>query len=105
PTDCGTCTACAGDACAGTLPAALQLATMYMPTPFRSDDRALAMALMREHPLATLISNDDDGLPFVTHLPLHLEERGDELVLLGHCARPNPHWKFLQSRPRALISF
>lgn len=63
------------------------------------------MALMRAHPLATLISNDDDGFPFLSHLPLHLEPRGDVLMLLGHCARANPHWRHLQSRPRALVSF
>ena len=61
--------------------------------------------LMREHPFASLISNDDTGLPFVTHLPLHLEERDGTLVLLGHCARPNPHWRYLQARPTALVTF
>jgi transcriptional regulator len=60
---------------------------------------------MREHPFASLISNDDSGLPFVTHLPLHLEDRGGTFFLLGHCAKPNPHWRFLQSRPRALVTF
>lgn len=80
-------------------------ATMYMPPHFDSKDRALAIALMRAHPLATLISTDEAGFPFLSHLPLHLEQRGDELVLLGHCARPNPHWRYLQARPRALASF
>lgn len=67
---------------------------------------------MREHPFASLISNDDAGIPFVTHLPLHLEERpastgsGErDFVLLGHCARPNSHWRFLQARPTALVTF
>ncbi|MDB5871535.1 MAG: FMN-binding negative transcriptional regulator [Ramlibacter sp.] len=60
---------------------------------------------MREHPFASLISNDDTGVPFVTHLPLHLEEHGDDFVLLGHCARPNPHWRYLQARPVAVVTF
>lgn len=79
--------------------------TMYMPPQFHSTDRSLAMALMRDHPLATLISNDDASFPFLSHLPLHLEQRGDTLVLLGHCARPNAHWRYLQARPQALVSF
>ena len=78
---------------------------MYLPPHFNAKDRALATGLMRDHPLASLISNDEDGLPFVSHLPLHLEERGEALVLLGHCARPNPHWRYLQARPTAVVTF
>ena len=40
---------------------------MYLPPQFKSDDSALAARLVREHPFASLISNDDDGFPFVTH--------------------------------------
>ena len=79
---------------------------MYLPPQFNAPDRAHATALMREYPFATLISNDDEGFPFVTQLPLHLDERpGGELVLLGHCAKPNPHWRYLQARPEALVVF
>ena len=78
---------------------------MYLPPQFASKDRAHAIELMRGHPFASLISHDDEGLPFVTHLPLHLEAQGDPLVLLGHCARPNPHWRYLQARPRAVVTF
>jgi transcriptional regulator len=78
---------------------------MYLPPQFRSDDPRLAADLMREHPLASLISTDADGLPFVTHLPLHLEQREGRPWLLGHCAKPNPHWRYLQERPAALVTF
>lgn len=78
---------------------------MYLPPHFRSDDPAVAARLMREHPFASLISTDDEGLPFVTHLPLHLEEREGRFVLLGHCAKPNPHWRYLQARSAALATF
>ena len=60
---------------------------------------------MRAYPFASLISVDDDGTPFVTHLPLHLTQRDGQHVLLGHCAKPNPHWRYLQSRPQALVTF
>ena len=75
---------------------------MYQPPHFRSTDRVVAARLMREHPFASLISNDDAGVPFVTHLPMHLEDRDGTFFLLGHCARANPHWRFLQQRPTAL---
>ena len=78
---------------------------MYLPPQFHSHDPAHARALMRAHPLASLVSTDDEGFPFVTHLPLHAQERGDTLVLLGHCARPNPHWRYLQARREALVTF
>ncbi|MCG2593544.1 FMN-binding negative transcriptional regulator [Ramlibacter sp. XY19] len=78
---------------------------MYEPPQFKSADPAIAAELMRAHPFASLISNDDDGFPFATHLPLHLEEREGRFVLLGHCAKPNPHWRYLQARPRALVTF
>lgn len=54
---------------------------MYQPPQFVAEERAQALMLMRGYPLASL---DESGGPFVSHLPLLLEERGDELVLLGH---------------------
>lgn len=78
---------------------------MYQPPQFKSTDTGIAAALMRAHPFATLVSTDDAGFPFVTHLPLHLEEDDGRFVLWGHCAKPNPHWRYLQARPEALATF
>ncbi|KAF1067316.1 FMN-binding negative transcriptional regulator [Variovorax sp.] len=81
---------------------------MYMPPQFNAKDPAVALELIRAHPFASLISTDDDGLPYVTHLPLVPEQRtgeGGGLVLWGHCAKPNPHWRYLQARPSAVATF
>lgn len=92
---------------------------MYIPSKFEAKDPQHAMALMRSYPFAQLISNDDDGLPFVTPLPLHVMEdpltpltefttgssERTDVVLLGHCAKPNPHWKYLAARPKAVVTF
>ena len=78
---------------------------MYNPPPFASQDPRIAARLMREHPLASLVTLDDAGQPFVTHLPLHLAEEGGGFVLLGHVARPNPAWQHLAARPRATVTF
>ena len=78
---------------------------MYLPLQFKAKDQTHAWNLMRACPFASLISLDDDGLPFVSHLPLHLELQGERPVLLGHCAKPNPHWRYLQSRPAAVVTF
>ena len=47
---------------------------MYLPAPFCSPDPAHALALVHAHPLASLVSTDDDGFPCVTHLPLHVQQ-------------------------------
>ncbi len=81
---------------------------MYLPPQFADPQLIYARELMRAHPFSSLISNDDEGLPFVTHLPLHLlEEEGESHAwrLLGHCAKPNPHWRYLEARPKAVVTF
>ena len=84
---------------------------MYLPTQFDPKNPQVALEIMQAHPFASLISVDDEGLPFVTHLPLHLEaapaEEGTLVphALLGHCARGNPHWKYLAERPQAVVTF
>jgi transcriptional regulator len=79
---------------------------MYQPPQFKAKDPAHALRIMREHPFASLISCDDEGLPFISHIPLHvLEEGGAAHTLLGHVAKPNSHWKYLASRPRAVVTF
>ena len=78
---------------------------MYLPTQFTSKNTSDAVDLIREYPFASLIGVDDNGFPFVSHIPLHLEVRGENLVLLGHVAKGNPHWRYLQARPKALVTF
>jgi transcriptional regulator len=77
---------------------------MYLPKQFSHPEHA--GTIMREHPFASLVTTDDSGFPFVAHLPLKLmEEGGPTSLLLGHCARGNPLWGYLQQRPLALASF
>jgi len=77
---------------------------MYLPPQFNHPEHAAT--LMRAHPLASLVTTDDSGFPFMAHLPLKLvEEGGQPALLLGHCARGNPLWGHLQKRPLALASF
>ena len=68
---------------------------MYLSSQFATQDAAHASALIRAYPFASLISVDDQGLPFVTPLPLHLIEEAGRWLLLGHCAKANPHWRYL----------
>ncbi len=63
---------------------------LYQPPHFNLRDRAHALALMRAHPLATLISAQGDD-PLVSHAPLMAMEDGEAIRLLGHLAAVNPH--------------
>ncbi len=83
---------------------------MYLPPRFRIADPALAARVVREQPLASLVTVGGDGLPFVTHLPLHRPvdpPQGTPTLhrLLGHLARGNPQWQHLQAQPRAVVTF
>lgn len=80
---------------------------MYLPAHFKGDWLAHAVPLMHAEPFASLISCDDTGLPFVSHLPLQLQPalEGEQPVLLGHVARGNPHWRYLAARPKAVVTF
>ena len=83
---------------------------MYLPAHFKGEWTRHAVPLLRADPFASLISCDDTGLPFVTHLPLQLQDEasgleGESPVLLGHVARGNQHWRLLQQRPQAVVTF
>jgi len=77
---------------------------MYLPPQF--DLPQHAVTIMREHPFASLVSTDEDGFPFVSHLPFKVIGEGDRATaLLGHCARVNAHARYLVERPQALVTF
>lgn len=79
---------------------------MYLPPQFNAKDPAIALELMRAHPFASLISTDDAGLPFVSHLPLVAAQADDgQITIVGHCAKPNPHWRYLEARPQAVVTY
>jgi transcriptional regulator len=68
---------------------------VYLPKRFENTDLERSLALMRAAPLATVISVQSTGAPFVSHLPLVVEREGDALICIGHLARANAHWKLL----------
>ena len=65
---------------------------MYIPNAFREEDREKLVAFMRAHDFITLVSVHE-GVPFASHIPVVLEELGDDLVITGHLAKANPHWQ------------
>lgn len=66
---------------------------MYDVAAFRENRTEVLHALMRAHPLATLVTAGE-GMPEANHLPLLLDAEPRPLgTLRGHVARANPLWR------------
>jgi transcriptional regulator len=82
---------------------------MYIPAHFRQSDQKAAIAFMKRFPFALIVSNAK-GAPLATHLPFHVEESDEILILTAHFAKANTQWKNLEealvvfSGPHAYIS-
>ena len=78
---------------------------MYVPKQFQITDTAWCHALMRAQSFAVMITADDAGAPFATHLPILVDPaRGSLGTLRGHVARANPHWHYVAAgRPTLAI--
>ena len=77
---------------------------MYLPEAFAETRPEVLAALMRRHAFALLVSSDDGGVPFASHLPLLYDpERGPVGTLVGHLARANPHAARFDGRPALAV--
>ena len=78
---------------------------MYLPPAFREDRTERLQQLMREHPLATLVTLGRDGL-IASHIPLVYEPVPESPGRLhGHLARANPQWGNMPAGSEALAIF
>lgn len=72
---------------------------MYLPRHFEQAERAALHALMREHPLAWLVTAGPHG-PGADPVPLELDpDAGEHGTLNGHVARANPVWQQAAGTP------
>jgi transcriptional regulator len=69
---------------------------MYQPSHFEQHDAAALHALMREHPLATLVTQQAGG---VTADAIPLAYDAASHTLRGHVARANPLWREAAGQP------
>ncbi len=66
---------------------------MYLPRQFEQDDINRLHDLIKERPLATLVTVSADGLT-ANHIPFELDtSAGLNGTLRGHVARANPVWR------------
>src|ERR1043165_2069854 len=75
---------------------------MYTPGHFKVEDQALLYEFMRRFSFATLISFRPE--PQVSHLPFVVRAES-ALVLVGHMARANPHWRSFAEENESLVIF
>lgn len=79
---------------------------MYLPPAFDASDPERCHALIRRESFATLVTVDEAGAPFATHLPFLLDAaRGALGTLLAHTARANPQWRHFAANRPALVIF
>jgi transcriptional regulator len=78
---------------------------MYIPAAFQQHDLAQLHGLIRQQPLASLISHSAAGLQ-ASHLPLWLAaDEGEFGTLYGHFARANSQWQELAAGAEVLAIF
>lgn len=77
---------------------------MYVPPSFEVTDRAWAIELIARYPFGLLVTGDNE-YPQASHLPLLAQARSDDLWIVGHVARANPHARSIAAGHAATIVF
>ncbi len=69
---------------------------------FRETREDVLIDAMRKLQLATLMTQTENGFEF-SHVPMIVKKVDDVVILEGHVARPNTHWKVADGGPSAAI--
>ncbi len=91
----------------------------YKLDPQKEELQKLSLQVINENAFASLISFEPSPVSssgqspaqapepqyFVTQLPLLLDYRGEDIYLIGHMARANPHWKSLSQQRKIFVLF
>jgi transcriptional regulator len=78
---------------------------LYLPSYFKESRTDVLHALMRERPLATLVTSIDSGL-VANHIPVETRtEPAPHGLIRGHIARANPLWKEYRPGSEAMAIF
>lgn len=78
---------------------------MYLPSLFEETRIEVLAGLIHEHPLATLITQNDAGL-VANHIPMEFDPAPAPFgILRGHVARANPVWRETVAGSEVLLVF
>lgn len=75
----------------------------YNPPRFQGKDRSEALDFISANSFATVITVFENN-PIISQLPLTLQVNGDDIFLIGHLAKQNPHANVL-SKSKATVLF
>jgi transcriptional regulator len=79
---------------------------MYMPKHFAIAETAACHQVIVENSFGELVTLDNAGLPFASHLPFLIDPaRGANGTLIAHMARANPQWQHFTNGKPALAMF
>lgn len=76
---------------------------MYIPSSYAVKSSRAIEQFIQSHPFAVMISHTNGYL--ATHLPLLMVEYEGEKMLVGHIAKKNPQWKYLEDGLEVLVIF
>ena len=76
----------------------------YIPASFSVTDQDEVEAFLQRYDFATLVTAADGNLT-ATHFPVVVRREASRLVVAGHVARANSHWKALDGSTEALLIF
>ncbi|WP_159637101.1 FMN-binding negative transcriptional regulator [Sphingobacterium composti Ten et al. 2007 non Yoo et al. 2007] len=75
---------------------------MYIPKINKVEDRGEILSFMKRFSFATIITSKNN-YPVATHLPFVVEERRDDIFLISHFAKANPHWEDIEENEVLVI--
>jgi transcriptional regulator len=78
---------------------------MYIPTPFRVEDRKVIAAFMQRFDFVAVVTNSASAGLVATHVPVLIREVGAELQIVGHVARGNAHWQLMDGQSESMAIF
>ena len=77
---------------------------MYIPKHFKVTNFEEIREFIQMNSFGTLITTKK-GKPIATHLPLQLNEKGEDYYITGHMAYGNPQWRTFETCEDVLITF
>ena len=77
---------------------------MYKDPYYTETDQALVLKFMKENYFATLTAGGSP-YPVATHLPLHVDETKEGIILSGHLMKHSDHYKVFSTNENVLVMF
>lgn len=79
------------------------MSSIYVPKLFDVQELEKILPILESYSFATVLSADESGQPFFSHIPLIVKHDGKSLSLIGHVSKSNPQAKHLKDRPTAHV--